>query len=163
MTIGKRIVVVVVLVLAAAAITAGCLGNRIIPDTTPAPPAIFLDYHRTGGIAGFDDRLIIFENGAGLLSTRAINREIQVNASERARISRLFETAGFDALQGTYTSRRGGADLMHYSITYRGKTVMTEDTAVPDTLEPILQEMNAFLSSGMIRDLNTGSLAGIRN
>jgi len=161
MPIRKWIAAYIIFILVMA-MAAGCLGTRAPTTASPAPPAIILDYHRTGGIAGFDDRLVIFDNGAAVISTRAVNREFQVNQSEMALINRLFEQAGFDSLQGNYTSRHGGADLMRYSITYHNKTVITEDTAIPDTLQQVIPEMNRIIGTGRSQDLVSGSFAGIR-
>jgi len=145
-----------------AVMASGCLGARTPVTGSPIPPVVLLDYHRTGGIAGVDDRLVIFDNGAAVISTRAVNREMLVNQTELARINRLFEQAEFDTLQGNYTSRHGGADFMRYSITYHTKSVITEDTAVPTELQPVINEMNAIISTGRSQELATGSLAGIR-
>lgn len=136
--------------LAAALVLTGCLGVNA-PLTRPAAPALFVDYQRSGGIAGVNDRLVIFDNGDALVSGRTTSREITLNESELGRIAAIFDAAQFAELEGNYTSRRG-ADLMQYSITYQGKTVNTEDTAVPAPLEPVIAEMNSILNTG----LNTG-------
>jgi hypothetical protein len=155
--IAAYIIFILVMVMAS-----GCLGTRTPATVSPVPPALMLDYHRIGGIAGVDDRLVIFDNGLAVISTRAINREFQVNQSELSRVNQLFEEAEFDSLQGNYTSRHGGADLMRYSITYDNKTVITEDTAVPDALQPVILEMNRLIGTGRSQDLVSGSFAGIR-
>jgi hypothetical protein len=38
---------------------------------------------------------------------------------------------------------------MQYSITYQGRTVNTEDTAIPPSLEPVIMDMNLILSAGL--------------
>jgi len=161
MRIGKWITAGLVLLILAV-IVSGCLGSRAHDVVSPTPPAVMVDYHRAGGIAGVDDRLVIFDNGAAVISTRTVNFEIQVNQTELATINRLFEQAGFDSLQGNYTSRHGGADLMHYSITYHSRNVVTEDTAVPAELQPVINELNTIINAGRSQNLATGSLAGIR-
>jgi len=118
------------------------------PLTHTAAPALFVDYQRTGGIAGVNDRLVIFDNGDTLVTSRSTSKEMMLNQSELERIAAIFDTARFTELEGNYTSRRG-ADLMKYSITYRGKTVNTEDTAVPASLEPVILEMNRLLSNSL--------------
>jgi hypothetical protein len=140
----------------------GCLGTRTHETASPTPPAVMLDYHRIGGIAGVDDRLVIFDNGQAVISTRAVNREFQVNQSELSRLDRLFMQAEFDTLQGNYTARYGGADLMRYSITHYNKTVLTEDTAIPGTLQPVINELNMVIGTGRSQELVSGSFAGIR-
>lgn len=138
----------VVLVVAALMLT-GCLGVKTPPVSRPAAPVLFVDYQRTGGIAGVHDRLVIFDNGVTLVSSRTTSREILLNQSDLEQISAVFDTAQFPMLEGNYTSRRGGADIMQYSITYQGRTVNTEDTAVPLSLEPVITDMNLILGAGL--------------
>ena len=138
----------IVLVIAALVLT-GCLGFRNIPLPVPGGPVLLVDYQRSGGIAGLSDRLVVFDNGAGLVSSRTTSREIQLNATELEQITTIFAKAKFADLEGNYTSRRGGADLMQYSISYRGMTVNTEDTAVPADLEPVIADLNRILDNGL--------------
>jgi len=147
-TVRTGSVICVVLVVAALVLT-GCLGVKAPPVSRPAPPALLVDYQRTGGIAGVHDRLVIFDNGVTLVSNRTTSREILLTRSDLAQISAVFDTAQFPKLEGNYTSRRGGADLMQYSITYQGRTVNTQDTAVPLTLEPVIADMNLILGAGL--------------
>ena len=137
-----------VLVVTAVVLT-GCLGTKTLPVPNPAEPTLFVDYQRTGGIAGVNDRLVIFDNGVALVQSRTTSREIQLNKSDLERVSTVFSTARFTELEGNYTSLRGGADFMQYSIGYQGKTVNTEDTAIPPALEPVIEELNHILSTGM--------------
>ena len=161
MPIGKWITAsLIFLILAVTA--SGCLGARVPDVVSPTPPAVMVSYHRAGGSDGVDDRLVIFDNGAAVISTRTVNREIQVNQTELAKINTLFGQAGFDSLQGNYTSRHGGADVVRYSITYNSKSVITEDTVVPAELQPVINELNMIIDTGRAQDLGTGSLAGIR-
>jgi hypothetical protein len=132
-----------------AVILAGCLGEKTRPLPDPETPALFVDYARTGGFAGVNDRLVIFDNGATLVSSRTTSREILLNQSEMAQISEVFNASQFSRLEGNYTSRRGGADLLQYRISYRGKTVNTEDTAIPPALEPVTEELDRILSAGL--------------
>lgn len=127
----------------------GCLGTKTLPVPNPAEPEVLVDYQRTGGIAGVNDRLVIFDNGITLVQSRATSREIQLNQSDLTQTSELFDDAQFATLEGNYTSPRGGADLMQYRISYRGKTVNTEDTAIPPALDPVIEEMNRILNAGL--------------
>jgi hypothetical protein len=119
-----------------------------------------VDYQRSGGIAGVNDRLVVFDNGVALVSSRITSREIQLNQSELEQISHVFEAARFTALEGNYTSPRGGADFMQYSISYKGKTINTEDTAIPPAMEPVIEAMNRIMSNGMSRGQTDLSLPG---
>lgn len=138
--------IVCVICLVMAVLLSGCLGERASPPTSDQPPVIFVDYQRTGGIAGVNDRVVIFDNGVTLVSTQKMTTEIALNQTERDAITSLFTTNGFFDLEGNYTSGRGGADLMQYRITYYGKTVQTEDTAIPLKVQPVIDEMNRIVS-----------------
>jgi len=146
-----------ILLLAAALLLTGCLGSKNLPAPTPATPTLFVDYQRTGGFAGVNDRLVIFDNGVALVSSRSTSREFSLTRSELENISSVFEAAQFHTLEGNYTSRRESADLLQYSITYRNKTVNTEDTAIPGALEQIIGELERIVTNG----LNSGQ-AGIQ-
>jgi hypothetical protein len=69
----------------------------------------------------------------------------------------LFESADFNSLVGNYTSRRTGADLMQYRITYFDKTLITEDSVVPDPLQPVITELNTIIST----DSSSNPLPGL--
>jgi len=126
----------------------GCLGAKTPPVSRPPAPAMFVDYYRTGGIAGTDDRLIIFDNGAAVISTKAGSRAIVLNATDIDAISDLFTRAQFSKLQTNYPAPHGGgSDLTKYSISYHGKTVTTEDSAVPPPLLPVIDKMNRIVSN----------------
>jgi hypothetical protein len=127
-----------------------------------APPALLVDYQRTGGFAGVDDHLLLFDNGAGLISTRLVTREFQLNGTEIHRLDQILQTAGFDSLQDSYTSATSGADFMTYRITYGNRTVVTEDTVIPFTLQPVIRELNAIITAASKQDLVSGTRVSIR-
>lgn len=133
-----------------AVLLSGCLGERASPQTSDQPPVIFVDYQRTGGIAGVNDRVVIFDNGVTLVSTRKMTTEIALNQTELDEINSLFTTSDFLALEGNYTSGRGGADLLHYRISYYGKTVRTEDTAIPVKIQPVIDAMNRIVAETLV-------------
>jgi hypothetical protein len=125
----------------------GCLGAKTPPVSRPPAPAVLVDYYRAGGVAGYDDRLIIFDNGAAVVSTKAGSRTIVLNATVIAGISDLFTQAQFSMLQTNYPAPRGGSDLIRYSLSYHGKTVTSEESAVPPSLLPVLDQMNTIVKN----------------
>ena len=138
--------VICVLFLIAAIMVSGCLGSRTPPVSRPPVPAVLVDYYRTGGIAGLQDRLVIFDNGVAVISGRTENHEIELNQTDIDRIILLFDKGRFSTLEGNYSGRHGSADLMRYTITYHGKTVSAEDTAIPPSLQPVIDELNRIIS-----------------
>ncbi len=159
--IRKWTVVLLVIIVAALSVS-GCLGTKLPPSSAQSPPALLLDYHRTGGFAGVDDHLIIFNNGAGVISTRSATREFQLNDSETEQLQRIFQDAGFDTLEAQYLPGPGSADLMTYRIVFQNKTVVTEDTAIPFPLQSVIRELNAIVATRVHQDPGSGSLPRIR-
>jgi len=84
---------------------------------------VLVDYYRTGGIAGFDDRLVIFDNGVAVVSSKNVNQEIEINQTDIDRIVTLFNQSQFSILEANYSARPGSADLIKYTVSYHGKTV----------------------------------------
>jgi hypothetical protein len=132
-------------VLLAASAISGCLSVRTPSLSQSTPPAIFADYHRTGGFAGLDDRIVIFDNGVAVISQKTSSKEITLNQTELERITGIFNKAQFSLLEGNYTARRGAADYFRYTISYDGNTVIAEDTAIPPLLQPVIDEMNLII------------------
>ena len=133
------------MLLAAVAIS-GCLGVKTPSISRPVPPAVFVDYQRTGGIGGLDDRIVIFDNGVAVISRKTVSTEIALNQSELERITGIFNEAQFSMLQGNYTARLGAADYYRYTISYHGKTVIAEDSAIHPSLQPVIAEMNRIIN-----------------
>ena len=159
--IRKWTVVLLVIIIAALSVS-GCLGTKTPVTPVQSPPTLLLDYHRTGGFAGIDDHLIIFNNGAGIISTRTANREFQMNESETEQVQQIFRDAGFDSLEEEYLPGPGSADLMRYRIVYENKTVITEDTAIPYPLQSVIRELNAIITARLRPDTVPGLLPAIR-
>ncbi len=131
--------------LLAAVVLSGCLA-KTPPASNSTPPAILVDYQRAGGIAGLDDRVVIFDNGVAVISRKTVSTEIVLNQSDLERVSRILKDAQFSMLQGNYSARRGAADYFRYIISYHNKTVIAEDSAIPPSLQPVIEEMNRITS-----------------
>jgi hypothetical protein len=129
----------------AAVMVSGCLGSKTTPESNPKVPEVLVDYSRSGGIAGFNDRLVIFDNGIALVSSKTTNSEVDLNQTDIDNIIILFNQAQFSQLEGNYSARAGSVDLIKYSISYENKTVNTEDTAIPLLLKPVITELNRIV------------------
>jgi hypothetical protein len=143
----KLIPVLSLFLLVLVLVGAGCLGTKVIPVNKTSPPAILVDYHRTGGTAGLNDHLVIFDNGVAAISGRSTSTEIYLNTTDIAFVSVLFNASQFSQLQTNYPAPRKSANLITYTISYQGKTVTAEDTDVPPSLETIIEELNRILQS----------------
>jgi hypothetical protein len=138
-------VIYVVLIIALVGVS-GCLGSKTPPISRPHAPAVLVDYYRIGGFAGFDDRLVIFDNGVAVVSSKTVNQEIEINKTDIDRIVTLFNQSQFSMLEGSYSARPGSTDLIKYTISYHSKTVNAEDSVVPPALQPVIDELNRILT-----------------
>ena len=136
----RRCLLAAVLLLAIA--VAACAPTA--PARAPGGPLI--EYRRTGGIAGFDDQLIIQADGRAELKRRDSEQTLVLSQAELQQLTAVLEQAQFDRLKAEYLPEEEGADLFDYVITYRGHTVHTQDTAVPGALEPVLAALNDLLA-----------------
>jgi hypothetical protein len=125
----------------------GCVTEPPTNGNPPPPPGVLLDYHRIGGIGGFDDHLVVFENGEAVISTRQGSGTFVLDPGSLKEIRDLMDNAQFTALNASYPAPYPGADYFSYEITYQGHTVTTEDTGVPDRLVPVITELNEIVST----------------
>jgi hypothetical protein len=146
-------------ILVVAVLLSGCIGQKTQTVPQSEPPAVFVDYQRTGGAGGLDAHLVIFDNGAGVVSSRSASTEIVLNTTEISRITGLFDYAQFTMLQSNYPSLHGGTDLTRYSVSYHGKTVTVQDTTIPPSFQPVLDELNRIVSVALTQKQDTGLTA----
>ena len=143
--IKKRWVIYAVLIITLV-VASGCLGSKIPPVSRPPAPAVLVDYYRTGGLAGFNDRLVIFDNGIAVVSSKTVSQEIEINKTDVDWIITLFNQSQFPMLEGSYSARPGSTDLIKYTISYHNKTVTAEDSVIPPALQPVIDELNRILT-----------------
>jgi len=135
-----------IVLIIALVVVSGCLGSKTPPVSRPKAPAVLVDYYRTGGLAGFDDRLVIFDNGVAVVSSKTVNQEIEISKTDIDRIITLFNQSQFPMLEGSYSARPGSTDLIKYTISYHSKTVNAEDSVEPPALQPVIDELNRILA-----------------
>jgi hypothetical protein len=107
---------------------------------------VWMTYHRSGGIAGFDDVLTIYENGSAKISRRGEIRNIRLTPGEIDAIRVAGDVAGFPGLLPEYLPDGEGRDLFFYEITREGKAIMTADTAVPEELMVLIDLLNGIVA-----------------
>ena len=64
------------------------------------------------------------------------------------RLVSVLNNAEFTKLRSEYLPSRKGSDLMEYIVTYKDHQVRAMDTAVPDSLWPVLELLNQIVESG---------------
>jgi hypothetical protein len=107
----------------------------------------FVEYRRTGGFIGLDDYMTIDQEGNAILKRRNTQTEFKLDGDTMNRLETLLNDAKFTKLKNEYLPSRQGGDLIEYTITYSGHTVRMMDTAVPETIQPVLESLNQIVES----------------
>jgi hypothetical protein len=93
-------------------------------------------YHRTGGFLGVDDRLSIARNGRAIRTARdGVPQEFLVPAADLAKLEAVLEAADFPSLKPLYKPPFPVSDGFTFTITFRNKTVVALEGAIPPALE----------------------------
>jgi hypothetical protein len=129
-------------VLATVAIAAVIIGCARV-----APSKGLIEYHRTGGVAGLDDRLVIDESYKATLTRKTKSYDFVLTRDLGDRLVQQLVQADFARLKVEYIPANTCCDLIEYAITYKGHTVRTMDTAVPAQLQPVLDSLNEIIQS----------------
>ena len=98
-----------------------------------------VEFRRSGGITGRDERLVVRSDGTVQLSRRGAVAEFRIGGDTLARIRELLGSVNFARLRAEYLPPRPGADLFEYVVVYKDRTIRTMDTAVPAELAPLIQ------------------------
>lgn len=139
-------VLVVFAILAASIFLAGCATDIPGPVNSHTAPTVLVQYGRTGGIAAFNDRLVIFDNGQAVYSRGNKTGEFTIQSDQMSELQRLLVNADFPSLAPSYPAPSPGADYFQYTITYREKTVSTETGGIPDALVGVIGCLDALLA-----------------
>lgn len=136
-------VLVISILLCSSIVLTGCLGSSYTPPDGSG--RVLMEYHRSGGIAAFDDHLVIYENGTAMVTRRDAAGTFSLTSDELLALNGRVEQARFLDLRPSYPAPSPGADYFSYVVSYRGHTVHTEDTGVPADLLPLIQHLNVLL------------------
>lgn len=108
---------------------------NLLPTAPPLADDVLAIYHKSGGIAGIDETLIVYQGGVLELTTRGgAPKSLKMDGPMLQPLRRILEQKDFGELAPLYQA--AGADLFSYTITARDangnvKTVTTMDGAKP--------------------------------
>jgi len=125
---------------------AGCVTDTPESNNSHQAPKLVVQYKRTGGIAAFNDTLVVFDNGQAVYSRGAKTGEFIVPPAQISELQTILLNANFPSLAASYPAPSPGADYFQYTITYQGKTVTTETGGEPDALLAIIARLDALLA-----------------
>lgn len=132
-------------------VAAGCAGSpgtgpqATPPSSGPASPGQpLIWYERTGGIAGFKDRLVVLADGSYTVTSRHGPGGTGVlSPAELAELRRLLDSAGFASIPATNPPPH--PDGFEHRIWYASHEVRAGDGAVPPALEPVVAALAAVV------------------
>lgn len=124
------------------------------PSSTRSEEAggvVLVEYRRAGGIAGFNDHLIVRPTGEVTLEKKGGVREVfTVDDAVVAKLQQTVEEIGFFDLESEYRPARIIPDALTYRITCqadgRRHTVETTDGAIPERLAPVIDRLNQIIA-----------------
>ena len=122
------------------------------PDTRDEK-SVLVEFTRTGGFAGFNDEITIYQDGSAVVTRKEFTREITLTADELSTIRQLLKDASFGSLLTEYPPAAPGADYFTYTVTYEGKKVTAQDTGVPESLQPLIEELGTLVSENAPDDI----------
>lgn len=108
----------------------------------------FVEYRRTGGFIGFDDYLKIDTSGNARLIRKGQSLEWVLDSDTMKQLQNSFDEADFTILDSQYLPSQQGGDLVNYLVIYKGYKVETMDGAIPNSLAPIIDMLNALIEEG---------------
>jgi hypothetical protein len=120
----------------------------LLLDAAMSPSRLLVAYHRTGGFAGLDDRLSVARSGLAIHTARDGTAQVfRLSATDLDELADALEAANFPALEDEYLPPFPISDGFRYTLTHRGKTVVTADGAVPAALEAPIAVLNRLLAA----------------
>jgi len=93
---------------------------------------VMLEYQRTGGIAGLDDRLVIRAGGKAILTRKDEHSEFELTSCQISTLKQQLEESEFRSLRRLYKPEH---------------TVRASDGVIPEALRPVLDSLNAIVQA----------------
>jgi hypothetical protein len=129
----------------AAAVAVGGATMHVASASEPQAAGILplVDFERTGGIAGVDERLVVQPAGNFSKDTAGKHCEGTLTPQQVESLRAGLNRADIASLP---SAEAPGADFITYKVTHAGATVRTYEGGVPAKLQPVVKEL-AKLSS----------------
>jgi hypothetical protein len=118
----------------------------VAAPTVIVSTGVLVEYTRVGGIAGFNDRLIIYPDGKAVLTRRTGKFDFIITNEQLKQIPIVFEISKFASLQEG-TPKPLVPDELSYVITYQNKVYRTSDTRIPLELQPVQALLNGIIDA----------------
>lgn len=125
------------------ALLAAC--GSVARQPSPTPSAAFtVEFRRTGGFAGLDDRLVVMPDGRAHRVTRRGACDLQVAPADLEALHQSLDQAGVTSLPSA-TPNTTVLDALEYDVTYGGASRHYSEEQVPARMRPALTRLTALL------------------
>lgn len=104
-------------------------------------------FSRSGGFRGADDTLVLSAPDRAVLIRAGNKHEFNIDSSVVQDFQQRLEKIHFKELDANYMLDDTCCDLIEYTITYNGHTVKTMDTAIPNDLQQIIDDLNQIINA----------------
>lgn len=108
---------------------------------------MLIEYQRSGGFVGYQDILTITSDGKAILIQNSAQHQFTIDQNTTNQLIAKLDQAGFSTLGKEYLPADTCCDLIEFIITYKDHTIRTMDTAIPETLQPVLDALNAIIET----------------
>lgn len=121
------------------------------PEEAIVPDAPLLEYRRSGGLAGFDDHLVLSLGGQGVLERRGRPvAEIELDSETLAELAAALSAAQLCMAAPDSVAPPRGADRITYTVVDYTcdvpQEVVVVDGAIPPEMEPLLSSLDGLLT-----------------
>jgi hypothetical protein len=118
-----------------------------VSQNNSASQGVFIHYERYGGLAGFEDKLTIYENRTAVVTTRTGEKTFTITPLEKADLVSLFDSSGFDSVNQEDLPDTLGieADYFEYVIEFRGHKIEAPELAIPDSIHPVIDALDEIV------------------
>lgn len=107
--------------------------------------SLLLIYERRGGLARFDDQLIIDAAHQAILVRPTERVMLLLDPLTVDSLRQQLAKAKFGQLAAEYSLPNGHCDHVEYTLTYQNHVVRATDIAVPKILQPVLDQLNQIV------------------
>jgi hypothetical protein len=123
---------------------------RITGFTVDPRSRLLVSFHRTGGFIGVDDRLSVAPDGLAIRTARdGVPHEFHLSAADLTELTAVLEAADFPSLKPEYRPEFPVSDGFTYTITFRDKTVVASEGAIPPELEAPIALLSRLFADGL--------------
>jgi len=114
---------------------------------------VLVEYKRTGGFAGLNDHLIVYGNGAAVVTTKNEENRYALSEKEINDLIALFESSGFNSVnqEDLAMFKVSGNDFFFYSIEFRGHKIEAIEYAFPESVNPVIERLDTLVSQGQVQ------------